>query len=160
MTVSLPAEVADLIADPTATKVLVTTDEDGTPHAVVTDFLQIAADGTILYLEPLESSASNRNLVRGIWYDRKVAIALKGAGGASFQVKGRPVRTHVAGPVFQRHYENFQEQHGDVDLAAVWVIQPEAVHDEDFGRAKSHEEATRPFFRHLDRIAKQPEAAR
>ncbi|PWC45843.1 pyridoxamine 5'-phosphate oxidase family protein [Azospirillum sp. TSO22-1] len=160
MPVSLSAEVADLIADPTAAKVLVTTDEDGTPHAVATDFLEIAGDGTILYLEPLESSASNRNLVRSIWYDRRVAIALKGADGRSVQIKGRPVRTHVAGPVFQRHYVDFQERHGDIDLAAVWVIRPEAVHDEDFGRAKAHEEATRPFFRHLDRIAKQPEAAR
>lgn len=160
MSIALSAAVAGLIDDPTAAKVLVTTDESGTPHAAVTDFLQTAGDGTILYLEPLESSASNRNLVRSIWYDRKVAIALRGADGRSFQIKGRPVRTHVAGPVFQRHYVALQERHGDIDLAAVWVIQPEAVHDEEFGRAKAHEEATRPFFRHLDRIAKQPEAAR
>lgn len=154
MPITLPSEVVDLINDQSAVKVLITTSETGTPHAVVTDFLENGENGTILYLEPLESSLSNKNLVGSIWFDRALAIALSSSNRQRFQVTGRPIRAYVAGPVFQRHYDAFRERFGDVDLAAIWVIKPEAVEDQDFARAKRRQEATRPFLQHLDRIAR------
>ncbi|CAH2603276.1 conserved protein of unknown function [Rhodovastum atsumiense] len=155
MTTPLPTDLHALIADPATVKVLVTTDAEATPHAAVTDFLALADDGSILCFEPLESSRSNRNLVRAIWFDRKVAIALAAPDGRRFELTGRPLRSLIAGPVFQCHYEAFTAAHPGADLAAVWVIAIDSVTDLDFDRARRQEEATHFFFRHLDRIAIQ-----
>lgn len=126
---------------------------DGAPYTTVTDLLEPAANGAILYLEPLESSAANRNLVRSIWFDRPVSIAPGALDGRRFHIRGRVRRTHIAGPFFQERYVALRERRGDLDLAAVWEIVPTAVEDQDFDRLKA-EEARHPFFRHLDRIAR------
>jgi predicted pyridoxine 5'-phosphate oxidase superfamily flavin-nucleotide-binding protein len=155
MAVQLTQDIIDLIEDKETTKVLATLDADGFPHAVVKQSLQPGEDGTLLYLELLESSLTNRNLVRSIWFNQKVSIALTGKNGQSYQIKGKPVKTHITGPVFQKHYLAVRERFGDVDLAAVWVIEPEEITDESFARRKAEEEAAHPLFRHLDRLAVQ-----
>lgn len=135
-------------------KVLATNDESGNPHVVFKQSIHVADDGNIHFLELLESSRSNHNLVRAIWFDRKVSIAVKGAEKQSFQVKGRPIEVHISGPLFQKHYEEIQQRLGDVDLAGVWVIEPLEVINETFRIRKADEEAKHPLFRHLDRLAK------
>lgn len=155
MAAKLTQEIIDLLKDTETTKVLATLDASGFPHAVVKQSLQPGDDGTILYLELLESSRTNKNLVRSIWFDQKVAVAVSGKGGRSYQIKGKPVKTHVTGPVFQEHYTAIRERLGDVDLAAVWVIEPEEVIEETFAARKAEEERKHPFFTHLDRLARQ-----
>ena len=82
MPVLLSAEALSLLDDDATVKVLATVDGDGAPHAVVKRSLHAAADGRrILYLELLETSETNRNLVRAIWYGGSVAITLAGSGG-------------------------------------------------------------------------------
>ncbi len=154
MATNLSKEIIDLFTDSGSTKILATLDGDGVPHAVVKQSLQISEDGNLLYLELLESSRTNRNLVRSIWFDQKVSIAVTGKGGESYQIKGKPVKTHITGPVFQQHYTAVRERLGDVDLAAVWVIEPEEVIDESFATRRAEEERKHPFFMHLDRLAK------
>lgn len=154
MAVELTKEIIGILAESDTTKVLATLDADGFPHAVVKQSLQPGEDGTILYLELLESSRTNKNLVRSIWYDRSVAIALKGKDGRSWQIKGKPVKTHITGPLFQKHYSAVRERLGDVDLAAVWVIEPEEIINETFAVRREEEERNHPFFTHLDRLAK------
>ncbi len=154
MAAKLTTEIIDLLGDGETTKVLATLDADGFPHAVVKQSLQPGDNGEIIYLELLESSRTNKNLVRSLWFGQKVAIALKGKDGRSWQVKGRPVKTHITGPLFQRHYANIRERFGDADLAAVWVIEPEEVIEESFAVRRSEEEQKHPFFTHLDRLAK------
>jgi hypothetical protein len=105
-------------------------------------------------LELLETSRTNRNLVRSIWYDRRVAILLKGQDGRSFQIKGLPVRAHVSGPVFQKHYSEVRARLGDVALAAVWVIRPDEVLDETPDVRRKEEQAAHPSFTHLDRLVR------
>jgi len=151
----LDSDVAGLLADPSTVKVLVTVGEDGTPHAVIKQSLHLDAEGNLVYLELLESSRTNRNMVRSIWYNRRVAILLKGKQGESYQIKGTPVKAIVSGPVFQQHYTRIRYQLGDVDLAAVWVIEPEAVIDESYAVRKAQEESLHPHWLHLDRLAKQ-----
>jgi len=155
MAAHLSKEIIDLFADAESTKVLATPDEHGVPHVVVKQSLQVGDDGNLLYLELLESSRTNKNLVRSIWFDRKVSVAVTGKGGESYQIKGRPVKTHITGPVFQRHYQAIRERLGDVDLAAVWVIEPEEIIDETFVIRKAEEEREHPLFTHLDRLARQ-----
>jgi hypothetical protein len=111
-------------------------------------------DGNVIYLEGIESSRTNRNLVRSIWYDRKVSVTLLGDGGNSYQIKGTPIKSIVSGPLFQRHYEALRAQLGDVDLAAVWVIAPEEVINESWRVRQQEEEAKHPSFIHLDRLVK------
>ena len=155
MAAQLTQEIIDLLNDRDTTKVLATLDADGFPHVVVKQSLQPGDDGTILYLELLESSRTNKNLVRSIWFDQKVAVAVSGKGGRSYQIKGKPVKTHITGPVFQQHYTAVREKFGDVDLAAVWVIEPEEVIEESFVARQAEEDRRHPFFAHLDRLARQ-----
>lgn len=148
------SEVAGLLADPSTVKVLATAGEDGTPHAAIKQSLHLDADGNLAYLELLESSRTNRNMVRSIWYNHRVAILLQGKQGESYQIKGTPVKAIVSGPVFQHHYTRIRQRLGDVDLAAVWVIEPEAVIDESYAVRKAQEESLHPHWLHLDRLAK------
>ena len=154
MAVELTKEIIDLLADEDTTKVLATLDADGFPHAVVKQSLQPGEDGTIHYLELLESSRTGKNLVRSLWYDYRVAITLKGRDGRSWQIKGKPVKTHITGSLFQRHYTAVRERFGDADLAAVWVIEPEEIINETFAARREEEERKHPYFTHLDRLAK------
>jgi len=155
MTAHLTTEIIGLLKDEETTKVLVTLGADGFPHAVVKQSLQPGEDGAIFFLEFLESSRTNKNLVRSIWFNKKVAILISGKDGRSFQIKGAPLKTHIAGPVFQQHYAATRDKLGDVDLAAVWIIEPEEIIDETFATRKAQEEAAHPFFNHLDRLARQ-----
>lgn len=155
MAIQLTRRIIDLIEDNETTKVLATLDAEGFPHAVVKQSVHSGDDGNLLYLELLESSLTNRNLVRSIWFNQKVSVALWGKDGQSYQIKGKPVKTHITGPLFQKHYLAVRERLGDVDLAAVWEIEPEEVIDESFARRRSEEEAAHPLFLHLDRLVQQ-----
>jgi hypothetical protein len=93
-------------------------------------------------------------LVRSIWFDQKVAIAVKGKWGMSYQIKGKPVKAHIAGPLFRQHYQGIREKLGDVDLAAVWVIEPLEVINESLSRRRAEEEQKHPYYNHLDRLVK------
>lgn len=154
MHVQLTQEVIELITAADSSKVLATIDEQGVPHVTIEQSLHVGDDGNLHYLEPLETSRANRNLVGSIWFDRTVAIAIRGKDGRIFQIKGKPLKAVITGELFQRHYSALREQHGDVDLAAVWIIEPQEVTEETFVTLQTNEEAQRPFFRHLDRLAK------
>jgi uncharacterized protein len=156
MAVAIPKQAIDLIAAPDSTKVLATVDEHGVPHLAVKQSLQVTDDGKLLYLELLESSRTNRNMVGSIWFDREVAVIVRGADGRCYQIKGKPARCHIAGPVFRKHYEAVREVLGDVDLAAVWVVEPSEIADQCLPTRRMEEENKHPFFNHLDRLARKP----
>ena len=155
MPIPLTPLAVELLNDPETAKVLATIDANGHPHVVTKQSLQAGPDGNVHLLQGLESSATNRNLVRAIWYGGKVAIGLRGKDGRSVQIKGTPVRNHITGPVFQEHYVKLRERRGDVDLAGVWVIAPEEIIDETPAVRAREESARRPYVLHLDRIAKR-----
>jgi hypothetical protein len=154
MATQLSQEQTALFNNRETHKVLATVDGNGNPHVVFKQSIHVAEDGNIHYLELLESSHTNHNLVGAIWFDRKVSVVVKGADKQSFQVKGIPVEVHIAGPLFQKHYVDVRQRLGDVDLAGVWVIEPQEVINENFWIRKEDEEVKHPLFRHLDRIAK------
>lgn len=157
MAVQLEKQVVELLADQETVKVLATTDANGIPHAVIKQSLHLGEDGNLVYLELFETSQTYKNLVRSIWFDHRVAVTIKGKDGRSYQIKGRPVKVIVSGPVFQKHYTGIRERLGNVDLAAVGFIEPEEVIEQTFTVRKALEEASHPYFKHLDRIAKQEE---
>lgn len=149
---SLPGRLIELLKDPASIKVLSTTGAEGAPHAVVKGSLTTLDDRTIALAEELDSSVSNKNLVRSIWFDRTVAVCVTN-GALSYQIKGKPYRCLITGPVFKELLRRARERRGaDADIAAVWIIKPLEVRDESPGVRRRDEEDRRPFLsRHLDR---------
>ena len=156
MAVRFDQEIVDMLQDKKTVKVLATTSENGAPHVVIKQTLHLGDDGNLVYLELLESSLTNKNLVRSIWFDRRISIALRGENGHSYQIIGRPVKAVISGPVFQRHYVSVRESLGeDVDLATVWIIEPEEVRNQTPAVRRRQEGDAHPLFIHLDRLAKK-----
>ena len=154
MATKLSKEIIELLSSDDSTKVLATVNEHGYPHAAVKPFIRVDDDGNLLYLELVESSRTQKNLVRSIWFDHKVAVSVSSRDGRSWQIKGKPVKTLITGPLFLRHYREVRQRLGDMDLSAVWVIEPEEVINENISVRHAEEELAHPLFRHLDRLAK------
>ncbi|MDF2986840.1 MAG: hypothetical protein K0R50_2350 [Eubacterium sp.] len=154
MAIKLEKEIIDLVTGDNAVKVLATTDKDGVPHVVFKGSINIDSDGNLVYLELLESSRTNSNLVNSIWFKKKVAVSVRSEDGRSVQIKGTPVRCLITGPVFEYYYKLISQRIEDADLAAVWVIEPEEVRDETYKVRKAEEEKNHPLLLHLDRLAK------
>jgi hypothetical protein len=142
-----------LLSLPTVTAIISTLDETGAPHAVPSPFLKLDERGFFVHLELLETSASHRNLVRSIWFERPVGVTLTTGDGQVAVIRGRAHKAHVSGPYFSEQYRNLRDRLGDVDLAAVWLIEPQLVSDETYQTRKAREEELHPFHLHLDRLA-------
>ena len=147
-------KLAAILTKPDTVKLLVTTDEQGAPHAVVKNSLHLDEENRLVYFELLESSQTNKNMVRSIWFNRPVSVAVLGASGESYQVKGRPLKAIVSGHVFRKYYQQVQAESRDHDLAAVWIIKPLEILEQTLSVRRQQEAETRPYFKHLDRLAK------
>ena len=156
---TLTPEMIALLNDPETIKILGTTSSDGVPHVVSKGSIHAGDDGRVHLFQVLEHSQSNRNLTHSIWFDRQVAIYLRGKDGTSYQIKGRPVQHHITGPLFQQHYVNFRARRGDVDLAGVWVIEPEQLINETPAVRIQEENLRHPHVTHLDRLVKPSTAS-
>ena len=148
----LSAEILQLLAEPATAKVVATTDEFGFPYAIASSFLQAGAGGELVHLELLEKSVTNRNLLRSLWFDKKVSVTLVASDGRSFVINGKPVKALISGPVFRHYYQQIRTLHEDADLAAVWLIEPKEVVNETYAVRKQAEEERFPFSVHLDRL--------
>jgi len=148
-------DLAALLASPSVTAVIATLDESGAPHAVPSPYLRLDDRGFLVHLELLETSTSHRNLVRSIWFERPVGITLTTVDGQVATIRGRAHKAHVSGPYFSQQYRELRGRLGDVDLAAVWLIEPQLFSDETYQTRKAREEELHPFHRHLDRLAVQ-----
>jgi hypothetical protein len=155
MAVKLTKDIITLINRGDTVKALATVDGDGVPHTVFKDAVYADEDGRLISPELIESSETNSNLVHSLWFKRRVALSLLGSDGTSYQIKGTPTHCIVTGPVFERHYRMIREKLGDVDLAAVWIIEPEEIRNQTFRVRIEEEAAAHPLFLHLDRIAKK-----
>jgi uncharacterized protein len=154
MAAKLDHKIIELFENDDSTKVLATVNELGYPHAAAVPYIRVDDDGNLLYLELVESSLTQKNLVRSIWFDKKVSLSVSDNNGQSWQIKGKPVKTLITGPLFLKHYREVRQRLGDVDLSAVWVIEPEEVINESILVRHAEEELLHPVYRHLDRLAK------
>ncbi len=154
MAVKLEKDIIELVNSPETLKILATVDENNVPHAAFKGSLHVNEEGNLEFLELLESSTTYRNFTRSLWYEGKVAVTFKGADNRSFQIKGRPEKIVISGPVFEKNYIRLRERRGDVELAAVCIIKPEEVSGWPAVNRFAEQESKRPFFKHLDRLAK------
>jgi len=147
-------ELKTILTTPGTVALLATINGDGTPHAAVMEFVSLAENGTLEYLELLESSHSYRNLNASLWFSKTVAILISNPDGNRYLITGKPVKISISGSTFEERYVWIREQRGDVDLAAVCIIEIIDVVEETFAVRFAQQEADRPFYTHLDRIAR------
>ncbi|NJD53961.1 MAG: pyridoxamine 5'-phosphate oxidase family protein [Candidatus Methanoperedens sp.] len=146
-------EVIDLIKDSETVKIIATTDENGNPHAVLRESLTILDDGTLAYGEPFESSHANSNILESLWFNKDVSVLVHGKNGVSYQIKGRPARYVINGPLYEQFYLNeIETQNSYADLAGVWLITPKEIQNETYSVKREEEIKKHPHFQHLDRI--------
>ena len=65
-----------------AKAVIATIGEDGAPYSVPSPFFSIDEDGRLIHLELLETSATHRNILRSLWFDKPVTVTVQGADGS------------------------------------------------------------------------------
>jgi len=159
MRATIDSDLESAIKRGDAAKALATSDENGTPNVIFSPFLHLDDDGNLAHLELLESSKTNRNLTRAIWFDRKATISVRTPEGREWSITGTPFKVHISGPVYQRNYLKAKEAYGDADLAGVWIIKPEAASEETHSKRLAEQDERHPFYRHLDRLATDKDAA-
>jgi hypothetical protein len=143
------------LEDSATVATIATIDENGAPRSVPSPFLRLDAAGRLVHLELLETSATHRNLLRSIWFDKPVSVTISGSNGQVLVIAGRTHKAHVSGLLFSDYYREVRSKLDDADLAAVWLIEPLQISDETYVTRKAREEELHPFHLHLDRLAVQ-----
>jgi hypothetical protein len=145
-------ELALTINSPSTIKAIGTVSKNGVPHVVYKGSTHVDEDGKIVIYELLESSRNGQNLVYSIWFDKKVVISILDDERNSYEILGHPARCITCGKEFEQVYKSLRKDRGDVDLAAIWIIEPEEIKNESFCVRKQEEEREYPIIRHLDRV--------
>lgn len=128
----LDEEVVALLRDPAATKAISTVDENGAPHTAFDNSLAVVGDDTLALAMKVETSAANRNMLRSIWFDKPVAVAVK-KGRSEYLIKGKPIKCALGGPLFREFLDREKELEGpEGDIQSVWLIAALEVLDESF----------------------------
>lgn len=146
-------KIKSYILDKDSVKVLATVDKHGNPHVVAKGSLTVDEEGRLLYLELLESSRTNKNMIYSLWFEKRIAVNIITSQRKSILIKGRPVKTLIAGEVFEKYYAFVQQRDSENDLAAVYYIDVEEVIDESYPVRRAEETAKHPLYIHLDRLA-------
>jgi len=144
-----------VINNPKSLKAVATVSREGVPHVAYKGSLHIEDDFLVFY-DFIQSSQINKNLVNTIWFNGKVAINvfLEEEGEKySYLITGKPVKCVTAGRKFEELYIQLQDKYGpEMDLSAIWYIEPENVRDETFKSRKIEEEEKYPYIKHIDRL--------
>lgn len=154
MVAVLNRDLIDLINKRNTIKILATTDEDGLARAEWKEYLTVNEEGKLQYLELLETARSYKNFVRSLWFDKNISITLLGENQESYLIIGKPEKIHISGELFEEQYIYIREELGDVDLAAVCVIEPISIFDTTLAKRIQSQDSDKPIFRHLDRLIK------
>ena len=134
-------------------KILATSDRYGCPHIVIDNKIELNDEGDIIYLEFLENSQSNSNLINSLWFKKPLIVHVK-KGGEEYAVQGIPKYSIISGPIFEKYYQEAISKDESADLSTVWVIKPTKVIDESFSYKKEKEIEEHPLVVHLDHLAK------
>ncbi|WP_320974165.1 hypothetical protein [Dysgonomonas capnocytophagoides] len=153
MSIILSQEIVNFINSESTHKMLATVSPIGEPHLVYKKNM-FYEDGKIVYLELLESSISNKNMIYSLWFEKKIAVNFFNENGISIQIKGVPVKAVVAGPIFEKYYNALQQEDPDYDLSTVYYIEICDVIDETYSVRRMEQSVKHPLYIHIDRLAK------
>jgi hypothetical protein len=155
MAIELSQEIKDAIADKDSIKVIATISRQGVPHVVAKGSLTVTEDGQLTYWELLEGSQTNKNVTYALWFDKTVAINVITKDKKSYQIKGIPRKSLVAGHGYEKAYAAAQDRNPENDLAAVYYIEPTEVIEESYPVRLQEERKKHPLYIHLDKLAKE-----
>jgi len=147
-------QVKNIVADSGSLKIVSTLNENGSIHSAPKGSLKVNAAGQLEYVEVLESSSSYKNVVRSLWFDKKVTVLVIGAEKRSYEITGNIKRILTSGRYFENSYNAILEKIGH-GIAAVIQIDIESVNDFDISKRIERQEREHFFFTHLDRLAVQ-----
>ena len=150
----IPKFFREFLLNPNTLTVLSTPNEDGSAHLVFDSSIHIGEDGRIVYLEFEEFSATNKNLVRSIWFSKRITLQVRTADGREFQIRGLPWKALIGGPLYEKYYNEGQKRSRELGLSTVWLITPESFTEETPAvRAQRDSEGRIPLI-HLDRLTR------
>lgn len=138
----LSDEVVKLINDPKKIKTLTTVDREGNPHTVPVGSMTVL-DGKIAFLELLDTSKTQKNILNCYWFKKDVAILVVGdwEKGEVYQIKGSPYKFLREGPIWDKFLDEIWKFIPEADPTGVWLITPrEVVNQNYFLRRKAEEE--------------------
>jgi len=131
--VELSTEIIEAVGDPTTQRVLTTTCRDGAPHATFANWLVAPDANTLAYLEPFELSRTSANLLRHLWEEKTVSIAiLNTQRRVHCEIRGTPRRVVSEGPLWHRLLGEVWNETPDANPAGLWLITPEEVCDQSY----------------------------
>jgi len=146
--VKLPKEVIDLLREPQTIRVLTTTGEDGLPHTVFKGSMTALDEETLAFIELLDPSRTNKNMLRNLWDKKTVVVSLfDPQDNCSYQIKGLPYKYVEEGPIWEQFLEETWKIMPDVNPAGVWLIRPQSVFNEGYSeRLQEVEKEFKPSF--------------
>jgi DNA-directed RNA polymerase subunit N (RpoN/RPB10) len=152
MNIRIDEKLAGKINDASTIKAIATISKNGVPHIVYKGSIMANDDGNIVFYELIESSRNGQNLVYSIWFNKKVAINILDSEKNSYEIVGHPARCITCGHEFEEVYKKIREKLGDIDLSAIWIIEPEDIREETFSVRRQQDEERYPVIKHLDRL--------
>lgn len=73
----------------------------------------------------------------------------------SYQIKGTPVKSVIAGRVFEDYYIKAEQRNPENNLAAIYYIDIEEVINESYTVRLKEEREKHPLYIHLDKLARE-----
>lgn len=152
MPLRLPDKTVAALADPGSVKLISTVGPDGLPRTALKDSLRLLADGLLEYDELLETSETNKNMTRALWFDRPVAATVIDPGKNVTRISAVPVRCVISGAEYLKRYRELRARDPESDLAAVWRLRPVEAEAVDLASRRRAQERDHPLLTHLDRL--------
>jgi hypothetical protein len=150
-TSALTPELIELLESPDSVKIIGTLGADGAPCLAANALLTSLNGVTLVLCERLETSRSNKNLVRSIWYDGPVTILLLNAARA-FEIRAETYRCLAVGGIFDAVLARVRATNGpDADIAVVWELIPKTCRDVSDDALVAEHRSLHPYDGHLDR---------
>ena len=131
---NLPKELMDALNEPETVKVLTTIGEDGNPHSVFKHSLIALDDETLAYIELIEKSETDINMLRNKWAKKLISMAVfNQKSNVAYQIKGEALRLILQGPIWDQFLEKTWSMLPEADPVGVWTIKVVDVLNEDYG---------------------------
>lgn len=155
MAIELSKEVKELLDDRNTIKIVASVGKSGVVNSAVKQSVRLNENGQIEFLEFLETSDTNRNVIHSLWFEHNISILLLGNNNESYELRGIPTEAIIEGRYFEKKYVEVHERfEGKLDLATVWIVDITEVRNKDIFARQLQEREDYPIVSHLDRLAK------
>ena len=142
---NLPEEILGALRDPQKMKTLTTVDKDGVPHTVPIGSMTVLEDGNIAFMELLDTSKTQKNMLNCYWSKTKVSVLVVDDWGRGkvWQIKGDPYKYLILGPIWDQFLEQVWQKIPEADPSGVWIIAPTEVRNQGYFERRRGEEERR-----------------